>query len=727
MTESNGEAHDYDPATVEAQCRARWRDQQTFAAPSPPRPDEATYVYACTPFTTGRAHMGHVRSYTLADAYARRARSRGRDVLWAMGFDAFGLPNEVAAIDRGIRPADWVRDSCASMTEQFERLGLSVDWSRRFITSDPEYYRWTQALFLRFLERGLVERKDGVENWCDECRAVLATLQVDDEGRCWRCGGTTRLRRVDQWYLCLQRYASELEATTDMLAGWSEVAAATQRELLTPVAGIEFEVPAGEGVGLTVFCAHPDERSRATFIAISPNHPALEHLLGTGHHGVTLDAQRRRGLDRGDRTTRRIPAWLSPVSVRLAGTDRRLPVVVSPAVDLRFGSGAALGIPDCDPVDAALAEQLGLPALPHLDWTPETSRPAVRYRVRESSISRQRGWGAPVPVVHCTTCGTVPVPDDALPVVLPDDLVFAGEGSPLARHPSFADCMCPRCQEPARRDTDTLDVHMDSIWMLIPFCVPPDARDTEMLTHPDLAQWLPVEQVVCGVDQTGWWINDRFCFKVLADCGYLRHIPGHEPVRKLLMHEMVLADGRKMSKSLGNAVDPSELMKSYGADALRLSVLRVKPEKAFSWSASALEENHRFLGRLWRLVMEGPPRAASGAAPGGESLRKALRRGRAAAQAKTTAAFERNAFHLVTKEVKVLLKKLEQFVDRRRTAGGMSTEDVREVEHSLRQLLEDLAPLAPHICEALQPELRRWDQPGVDVRRYATTHVGACP
>lgn len=703
---SNGD-HGYDHVLIERRSQELWRLNRRFATPSGPRERRGSYVYACTPFTTGKAHMGHVRSYTIADVCARRARSLGHDVLWAMGFDAFGLPNEMAAIERGIHPADWVRRSREEMTAQFDRLGLSVDWERCFVTSDPEYYRWTQWVFLQFLERGLVHRTEGIESWCDGCHTVLASLQVDEDGKCWRCGAQTRLACVDQWYLRLSPYARELEAGIETLGAWSEMAIGTQRELLTGIQGVELDAICPSGSPLAVFCAHPRALSTAAFVAISPNLPNLEQLLGLDRSALNLEAQRRRGMAREERSTQRLPAIATGLEIDLPSLGRALPVVITTAVDLRFGSGATLGVPSCDPIDAALADQLGLCAREEQGEATPAARPAVRHRLRDSSISRQRGWGAPVPVIHCESCGVVPVPDEDLPVRLPEDLHLTGEGSPLAQHPTFAGCRCSRCGREARRDTDTLDVHIDSIWMLIPFCVPTPARADRMFTHPDLARWLPVEQVVCGADQTGWWINDRFFFKVLADCGYLPHLEAREPVRRLLMHEMVLADGRKMSKSLGNAVDPDDVMASHGADALRLAVLRVKPEKAFSWTTEALDESRRFLAQLWGFVKD-LPRDPLGPSPEGAALLRKLRRCRDVAVSKVTRAYERNAFHLVEKELKTFFKKIEQFGARRRASGAMTTEDREEIHECLLQLLELLEPLAPHICDALGEDLEAW-------------------
>ncbi|MDQ3816185.1 MAG: class I tRNA ligase family protein [Acidobacteriota bacterium] len=701
----------YIPSQIESKCHEVWRHAKVFEAPPPSPGRKDTYVYACTPFTTGKAHMGHVRSYTIADVCARRARSEGDAVLWAMGFDAFGLPNEIAAIEHSIPPREWVRTCREKMVEQFERLGLSVDWSRCFVTSDPEYYRWTQWVFLRFRERGLVYRAEGIENWCDTCRAVLASLQVSDDGRCWRCGCEVRLSCIQQWYLRLLPYADELERGLAGLTGWDEPVLACQRTLLGKTEGVELEVPLPSGPPLTVFTLYPEAISGAAFIALSPNHPYVERLIPKSRVTLDLETQRRRSLSREQRSTNSIPVIKTDHVLRVWGLGRDLPVVITPLVDFRFGGGAALGIPSHDRDDATLAAQLRLATIeqPAESETRSKADTASRYRLRDNSISRQRSWGAPIPIIHCATCGQVPVPDEDLPVLLPDDLVPTGEGSPLANHPTFAACACPSCGRPARRDTDTLDVHVDSIWMLVPFCVPPAAQAEQMFTHPDLQRWLPVEQVVCGADQAGWWMNDRLFFKVMRDCGYFSELSAGEPVRNLLMHEMVLSGGRKMSKSLGNAVDPDEVIKQYGADAVRLTVLKVNPRKAFNWTEESLQENHRFLSELWDFALEilDAPVATPtrGVTAQKEALRRKLVRWRDTAVHKVQRAFDRRDFHVVLKELKNFFGMIRRFDAQSSRIGPLQADDLEVARAAVLTLLQMLEPLAPHISHELSERL----------------------
>lgn len=703
----------YDPARIESRCQEAWRRDQAFVPPPDTPGRKNSFVYSCTPFTTGKAHMGHVRSYTIADVCARRARSEGDAVLWAMGFDAFGLPNEMAAIEHSINPREWVKTCSERMIEQFDRLGLSVDWSRCFVTSDPEYYRWTQWVFLRFLEQGLVYRAEGIENWCDTCKSVLASLQVSDDDRCWRCDGPVRLACIQQWYLRLLPYADELERGLAQLVGWDEAVLACQHTLLGKTEGAELEVPLLSGPPLVVFAPYPEALSSAAFIALSPNHPYVEQLISKSRATIDLDAQRRRGLSRDERSAHRIPVIETDLVLGVSGLDHDLPVLITPTVDMRFGGGAVLGVPARDRGDAVLAAQLGIaPVEPSAHEPDIPLRRASRYRLRDNSISRQRSWGAPVPIIHCPTCGLVPVPDEDLPVRLPDDLVPTGEGCALARHPTFSDCHCPRCSGPAHRDTDTLDVHVDSIWMLVPFCVPPAGQEAQMFTHPDLRRWLPVEQVVCGADQAGWWMNDRLFFKVMRDCGYFSELPEGEPVRNLLMHEMVLSGGRKMSKSLGNAVDPDDLIRRYGADAVRLTVLKVHPRKAFNWTEEALQENHRFLSELWDFVEDiflSPEWTGAAVEPAQEDqLGRKLARWCEAAVRKVTIAFERKNFHLVLKELKVFFAMIRRFTTQKKRIVRLKFADVEAIRTAIKTLLRLLEPLAPHISYELRERVEYW-------------------
>ncbi|WP_080403648.1 class I tRNA ligase family protein [Burkholderia ubonensis] len=711
----------YNPTAVEARCQARWARNAMFATPSARPGQRNTFVYACTPFTTGKAHMGHVRSYAIADVCARWARNQGDAVLWAMGFDAFGLPNEIAAIKHGISPREWVKSCCERMAEQFDRLGLSVDWSRCFVTSDAEYYKWTQWVFLKFLEHGLVYRTDGIENWCDTCHSVLASLQVTEENRCWRCNNPVRLARIPQWYLRLSAFADELDRDLDRLDGWDETVLAYQRALFGKTAGVEFDIPFTDGTSLTVFTPFPARLPEAAFIALSPNHPLAARLLSPDDAAQDLDAQRRRSMSRDDRSAIGTSVIDTGHVLKIDGLVRPLAIVVTSSVDTRFGGGAALGVPACDPVDAALASQLGVSENDSDGGTPRVQlRPAVRYKLRDSSISRQRSWGAPIPVVHCTACGQVPVREEDLPIRLPDDLIPTGEGSALASRADFRDCHCPRCGANALRDTDTLDVHFDSIWMLVPFCVPSGERDKDMFTHDELRRWLPVSQVICGADQGGWWMNDRLFFRVMCHSGYFGQLRDREPVKRLLMHEMVLSNGKKMSKSLGNIVDPDEIVGVYGADTLRLTVLRVNPRKAFNWTDEALRENHRFLSRIWdfsvSLIEHQKTQDVPPGSVGADTTERRLSKWKNIASGKIKTAYEERDFHIVLKELKVFFEMIHRSLAKRLSTGPLNCTDLNAILDALIVFLELLGPMAPHIVDELGPRCSARRETGIPPR-----------
>ena len=695
----------YDHQLIESSCQKRWQEDEPFTACVADDGGRHTFVYSCTPFTTGSAHMGHVRSYTIADVCARWARKQGDTVLWAMGFDAFGLPNEIAAIERQIPPTEWVRKCCEEMRRQFYRLGLSVDWSREFVTSEAEYYRWTQWVFLRFLEAGLVYRADAVETWCEHCNTTLASLQVED-GCCWRCRQPAGLRRLQEWYLTLEPYAEELERCLDQLDQWDPAAVAFQRNLLRKTVGVEVDIPLPSGAQLTVFAPSPGRWARAEFVALSPSHPLIAEFADAVTLSDELERQQRRSLRRADRSVLQSPV-LRAGSIVIGPGEWTLPVLVTPAVDVRYGGGAAFGFPGADRADQLLADQAGI-ATPEGHCEPVQTlpgRPAVRRFLRDSSVSRQRGWGAPVPVVYCEHCGVVPVPDEQLPVLLPDDLLFTGHGNPLAAHPVFADCPCPRCSHPAKRDTDTLDVHFDSIWMLIPFAVPVSERSERLFDHPDLDRWLPVSQVVCGADQVGWWINDRAFFKMMSDLGYFRGLVGREPVRRLLMHEMVLAHGRKMSKSLGNAVEPTALINRYGADALRLTILKVNPRIAFNWSEGSLQQNYKFLSSVWALgleLLQGGEHLEADDRPPNARIRR-LEQWSEVAEQKVRSAYERGALHTAAAEVKFFFQLLQRF-DSKRPSRAVPNGEQAALVVAFKTFLDLLEPISPHITATLLAE-----------------------
>ena len=610
-------ANAYQPGVIEASRQAAWRERSAFRTPDLANGGARKYIKPSAPFTSGNIHMGHVRSYSIGDAYARFCRARGQDVLFAFGFDSFGLPAELGAIAQNVAPSEWVARCAEHMTAQLQRLGFSFDWERTFMSSDAQMYRWSQWLFLTLLEAGLVYRGTGNVDWCDTCQTTLATIQVEN-GTCWRCHNPVRLIERPQWYLRLSAYVPENDTRLGELEKsgiWDEVALASQRFVLGRIDGVELDLRAEDGSGeLRSFTPHADAIAGARFILISPKHPDVERWSTRSGVGDRLEELRSGGLERAAREAQSLPVIDTGHTFASPTGGDPLALLISPVVDGRFGATAVLGIPERDSTDAVIAQRI----FGQLESSSEAAdvaaddgrfthtplRQAVRYKSGDFSVSRQRSWGTPIPIVYCERCGTVPVPAEQLPVQLPRDLIPTGEGNPLAAREDFVNTTCPACGAPAKRETDTLDCHFDALWLWVPVCVPQEQRERlleEILALDDLRAWLPCERVVAGSDSGNFVFDQRIITKALRDIGPLAFLPDGECFAGCLFHEMVIRDGRKMSKHLGNVVDPDELVAQYGADTVRLAVLyAARPQKSLNWSDSAVTHCHRFLAGLWR-------------------------------------------------------------------------------------------------------------------------------
>jgi leucyl-tRNA synthetase len=701
----------YDATAVERRRQAEWRERDAFRTPppSPGRPD--VYVKSVCPFTSGHIHVGHVRSYTIGDAYARYRRMRGDAVLFSIGFDAFGLPAELAAIANQEPPAEWVRRSYEHMLDQFERMGFSFDWERVFVSSDEEQYRWSQWLFLAFLEAGMLYQEEANVDWCDSCQTTLASLQVE-EGRCWRCSNPTRLIRRKQWFLRISAYLEENERGIDAHEGqWDKPSVTAQRAILGRVDGVELDLRGAEGRVLTCFTEHPDQIGQARFVMVSPRHPELERWVSESGALAELEEIRQGGWERGDRSIDSVPVLRTGVTVS-APNGSELPLLVSPAVDGRYGPTAVLGIPAADESDGVIAKRLDLPRPEPIAPTSAngaTPRPAVRYRAGDFAISRQRSWGAPIPIVHCGSCGAVPVPMEDLPVRLPRDLKPTGEGNPLAERADFLDVECPSCGAGARRETDTLDCHFDDLWMWLPTCVPKEDRNDEMFAHPECARWLPGAMLIHGADGGGYFFDQRITAKALRDIGPLAHLGDGEQFTGAVMHEMVTQDGRKMSKHLGNVVDPDELMTRVGADTTRLTVLDgARPRRALNWTENGVQHCNKFLRDLWEFAAQRLP--GPDAPPAGDDDREDAIQRRAklegwcaAAAEKVTDDLEQVEMQRAVKNVMRLFDRIEDFEARatRANRGQLADADARAVADALGLLARLLMPFAPHVGEEL--------------------------
>lgn len=699
---------DYVPATIEERWQQAWREADAFATPTDGPRERAAYIFAACPFTSGSAHMGHIRSYSISDAYARYLRMSGRDVLFSIGFDAFGLPSEIGAIKNQLTPQEWVEQCRARMHAQFDRLGYSFDWEREWVTSYPELYKWTQWLFLQLLDAGLVYHAEGQVDWCDSCKTVLASLQVED-GTCWRCHEPVRRVTRSQWYLGVDRYLAENERGIELLSGWNPAAVAAQRTMLGRIDGVELDAATLEGVSLTVFTPHRDQIEKATFVALSPSHPEIDKWAADDAVRAKLEQVRRAGVQRDERSAEAAQLVDTGRALGVPGFSAPLPVVITPAVDDRFGHTAVLGIPDADRTDALLAQKIR-PASAFA-WKLPSGRPqlreAARYRARDFPISRQRAWGAPIPLVHCEACGTVPVPEDQLPVRLPDDLRPTGEGNVLAEREDFKACTCPQCGGAAQRETDTLDCHVDGLWQWLPFSVPAAEREGSMFTSEELRRWLPVHIVIWGADGGGSMFDQRMTAKFLRDRGVLPHLVYGEPHQRVLMHEMVHLDGRKMSKHLGNVVDPDALLERVGADTVRLAVLyAAAPTNVLTWTEQALQYCHRWLHNLWqyalpRLEGVGEP-AVVDPEEGAVKLRGRLENWRGVAVRRVTENMEGLETHRAARNVMTLVERIRDF-ERRvlRSSDALTPSDLAALQRALLDAVRMLAPLAPHVAEEL--------------------------
>jgi leucyl-tRNA synthetase len=747
--------HRYDPHTVEQRWQARWADAKTHEVRvDPTRPK--FYCLEMFPYPSGRIHMGHVRNYTIGDVMARQRRMRGFNVLHPIGWDAFGMPAENAAIERGAHPADWTRDNIANMQTQLRRMGFSYDWSRELATCDPTYYRWEQRFFLAMLERGLAYRRKSIVNWCEKCQTVLANEQVED-GKCWRCESAVRERDLEQWFLRITAYADELLAGTERLAGWPEKVLVMQRNWIGRSSGAELRFPVeGRDEEIRVFTTRPDTVFGATFVSVAVEHPLVAALsAGTSEEQAVAEFVRKvRAQAPEERAEGKdgvfIGAWC-----RNPFTGERLPIYAASFVLMGYGAGAVMAVPAHDQRDFEFARTHGLPlrvvvqpdgtpldpatmnaahegpgtlvASGEFDGLPSDEgkrritavagergfgKATTQYRLRDWGVSRQRYWGAPIPVVYCDACGIVPVPLDQLPVVLPLDAEFTGSGgSPLAKVEHFVRTTCPTCGGAARRETDTFDTFMESSWYFLRYTGPQET--TRAFDSDAIRYWLPVDQYIGGVEHAVLHLlYSRFFTKVLRDLG---EIPDWEPTGQtiepfanLLTQGMVIKDGAKMSKSKGNVVDPDYLVERYGADTARLfSIFAAPPERDLEWSDQGVEGASRFLHRIWRIVARGEAWLAGsteGASGEASDAARTLRRLTHRTIARVTDDVERRShFNTAVAAVMELVNGYAELVQPEAPADGHLRIAIVE---AVRTTLVLLAPFVPHITSEL------WDVVG---------------
>ncbi len=634
----------YNPAVIEKKWQKVWEEKGTFKARDFDSERPKFYQLEMFPYPSGRIHMGHVRNYSIGDAIARYKWLKGYNVLHPMGFDAFGMPAENAAIANKTHPAKWTYENIDYMTKELKRLGFSYDWDRLVITCDPEYYRWEQKVFIEMFNRGMVYRKKSSVNYCPTCKTVLANEQVE-EGRCWRCGDEVVQKELDEWFFRITDYADELlEDMKKLEKGWPPRVLTQQRNWIGKSKGafVKFKVK-GRDEYLEVFTTRPDTLFGVTFVSIAPNHPRLLELVDEEHReAVERFVEEFKKVERD--FSKEKEGIFTGVYLINPVNGEEVPLYAANFVLLEYGSGVVMAVPAHDQRDFEFATKYGLPkrvvivaeGVPEdadklqraytdrgvlvnsgrfngmdnekakwaiVDWLKEKglAREAYQYKLRDWNVSRQRYWGAPIPVVYCDKCGIVPEKVENLPVRLPENVEITGEGgSPLAKVPEFVETRCPVCGAKARRETDTFDTFVESSWYFLRYCSPDYEKD--IFDKKRVSYWMDVDQYVGGIEHAVMHLlYARYFTKVLRDLGY---VDSDEPFKRLLTQGMVIKDGAKMSKSKGNVVDPDDIIEAYGADTARLFILfAAPPEKDLEWSDEGVEGAYRFLNRLWRLVM----------------------------------------------------------------------------------------------------------------------------
>lgn len=735
----------YTPRDIEPKWQRKWAQTSLYKVHEDPG-KRKFYCLEMFPYPSGDLHMGHMRNYAIGDAYSRFMRMKDFNVLYPMGYDAFGLPAENAAITRKVDPAQWTRSSIEKMVEVQKRMGFSYDWDRTLATCEAGYYRWNQWIFLKFLEKDLAYRRSAPVNWCPSCQTVLANEQVEGGG-CWRCGSTVERKDLEQWFLKITEYADELLSDLDKLEHWPDRVKVMQRNWIGRSEGaeIDFKVVGSDQV-ISTFTTRPDTVFGITYMVLAAEHPLAEELVrGQENEQDVLrfadSVKKRTVIERTDETSEKQGIDTGRNFINPA-TGEEFPIYVADYVVMEYGTGAVMGVPAHDQRDFEFARKYGLPirvviqdeavtldpdvmkyafeddgvmvnsgpfngkdnreAIPDfISYMEENGwgRAALSYRLRDWLISRQRYWGTPIPVIYCEDCGVCPVPEEQLPVILPEDVHFTGEGNPLGTSATFVNTICPSCSGPARRETDTMDTFIDSSWYFFRYTDPHYDRgpfDPEKASY-----WMPVDQYIGGIEHAILHLlYARFFTKGLRDLGLTQ---ADEPFARLLTQGMVIKEGAKMSKSMGNVVPAEEIMDRYGADTARVFILFASPpEKELEWSDKGVEGAFRFLARVHRLVMDN-----LSLFDGGCDLEKGKTDGPAAALLharhkavwKVTEDIERRfQFNTAISAIMELVNEINRVLAER----GAGQEAAREsAADTLRTVILLLAPFAPHLAEEL--------------------------
>ncbi|MEX5353901.1 leucine--tRNA ligase [Pseudomonas juntendi] len=788
----------YTPREIEAAAQTFWDEQQSFAVTEQPGKD-TYYCLSMFPYPSGKLHMGHVRNYTIGDVIARYQRMQGKNVLQPMGWDAFGMPAENAAMKNNVAPAKWTYENIDYMKSQLKSLGLAIDWSREVTTCKPDYYRWEQWLFTRLFEKGVIYRKNGTVNWDPVDQTVLANEQVID-GRGWRSGALIEKREIPMYYFRITDYADELLESLDELPGWPEQVKTMQRNWIGKSRGMEVQFPydqasIGHEGALKVFTTRPDTLMGATYVAVAAEHPlATQAAQGNPALQAFIDECKSGSVAEADMATQEKKGMPTSLFVQHPLTGEKLPVWVANYVLMHYGDGAVMAVPAHDERDFEFAHKYNLPVKAVVrtsagdevgsEWQAaygehgqlinsgefdgldfqgafdaieaalirkELGQSRTQFRLRDWGISRQRYWGCPIPIIHCPSCGDVPVPEDQLPVKLPEDVVPDGAGSPLARMPEFYECTCPKCGAAAKRETDTMDTFVESSWYFARYASP--NYEGGMVDPKAANHWLPVDQYIGGIEHAILHLlYARFFHKLMRDEGL---VTSNEPFKNLLTQGMVVAetyyrtasnggkdwfnpadveverdakakiigarlktDGlpveiggtEKMSKSKNNGVDPQAMIDAYGADTCRLFMMFASPpDMSLEWSDSGVEGASRFLRRVWRLaqahVAQGLPGKLDVASL--DDAQKTIRRAiHAAIKQASTDVGQFHKFNTAIAQVMTVMNVLEK-------APQATEQDRALLQEGLEAVTLLLAPITPHISHALWQHLGH-DQAVID-------------
>jgi leucyl-tRNA synthetase len=730
----------YQPLAIEQKVQAAWDDSGVFNV-SESTTKEKYYCLSMFPYPSGKLHMGHVRNYTIGDVISRYQRMLGKNVLQPMGWDAFGLPAENAAMQHGVHPADWTYQNIDYMRDQLKQLGFGYDWNRELATCDPDYYKWEQWFFLKLLDKGLVYKKTAPVNWCPHDMTVLANEQVID-GCCWRCDTKVERKELAQWFLKITAYADELLASLEELNGWPEQVKTMQSNWIGRSEGVEMDFPVPDmALPLSIYTTRPDTLMGVTYLAVAAEHPlalkaaelntAISQFIDDCKMMETSEAametMEKKGIDSGIKalhpvTGESIPVWIANFVLMGYGTGAVMAVPAHDQRDFEFAKKYDIAIKqvifskdtndddsctdqaytvkgvlrNSGEFDGLSSEQAFLSISEKLEKDKKGLR-KVNFRLRDWGVSRQRYWGAPIPVIYCTDCGTVPVPEKDLPVTLPRDVVLDGSQSPLVAHPTFSNVACPTCGKDARRETDTFDTFMESSWYFARFA----SSKSESMLDASANYWLPVDHYIGGIEHAILHLlYARFYTKLLRDEGL---IVCDEPFKRLLTQGMVLKDGSKMSKSKGNTVDPQGLIAQYGADTVRLFIMfAAPPEQSLEWSDSGVEGAFRFLKRLWKQAYLHSESAGNLVVMDKITLteeQQAVRRQvHQTIQKVSHDMGERIIFNTAIAANMELVNTLSKFTD-------MSDNGKVIRQEALEAIVLMLAPIVPHICHQLWQDL----------------------